>query len=466
MTYEEPKPSSPIDYTSLPLPPGWEIQYTPDGKSYFIDHNTKTTTWTDPRIRQTHSPPMMREATPPMSPTSVPVSSQNPLMRGALEERKANNAGGSIRMKGNVAPTATTAQSDSSVAVIASPPLTTSPSSADSKKYNNHPAVLQLKNEMTEFTKAYKARKTMTKKQKDLKDERIKAKHKADLANLKAIHDNDKKKLEKEFQTKHKEEEKTFRAQLKQKYKLKKPINSIQDTEKTETPEQTFVLLQYKQGKHKMRLELERFLRVQDQEFMDVVHKHELEQAKEIHRELLKQLLETIEYELAVAMEEQKVDRDYLRTMDDLSMRIIRSIHKIECSEVEDGHRHQMNQLETAIQAEQKQRIKDFAKQDKGRRAEQEKQMKTLLKLKGLSKKDIKDQFKFKNEEIHQEFMRSMEKKKQDDENELKQRQLAQLRELKQHQEAIEKKKLEELFRKQKKSLDEQLQTLYPRCYE
>lgn len=34
---------------NLPLPPGWEEAHDYDGKSYFIDHNTKRTTWIDPR---------------------------------------------------------------------------------------------------------------------------------------------------------------------------------------------------------------------------------------------------------------------------------------------------------------------------------------------------------------------------------------------------------------------------------
>ncbi|GAA5983399.1 hypothetical protein JCM5350_007636 [Sporobolomyces pararoseus] len=32
------------------LPSGWEKRETPGGRAYFVDHNTKTTTWDDPRI--------------------------------------------------------------------------------------------------------------------------------------------------------------------------------------------------------------------------------------------------------------------------------------------------------------------------------------------------------------------------------------------------------------------------------
>uniref|UniRef100_A0A674NAC5 WW domain-containing protein n=1 Tax=Takifugu rubripes TaxID=31033 RepID=A0A674NAC5_TAKRU len=32
-----------------PLPEGWEIRYTREGVRYFVDHNTRTTTFSDPR---------------------------------------------------------------------------------------------------------------------------------------------------------------------------------------------------------------------------------------------------------------------------------------------------------------------------------------------------------------------------------------------------------------------------------
>lgn len=34
------------------LPPGWEQRHTPEGRPYFVDHNTRTTTWVDPRRQQ------------------------------------------------------------------------------------------------------------------------------------------------------------------------------------------------------------------------------------------------------------------------------------------------------------------------------------------------------------------------------------------------------------------------------
>lgn len=42
-------PESPSE--GVPLPQGWDIGRDYDGKIYFIDHNTKKTTWVDPRDR-------------------------------------------------------------------------------------------------------------------------------------------------------------------------------------------------------------------------------------------------------------------------------------------------------------------------------------------------------------------------------------------------------------------------------
>ena len=37
--------------SEIPLPQGWELGRDYDGKIYFIDHNSKKTTWVDPRDR-------------------------------------------------------------------------------------------------------------------------------------------------------------------------------------------------------------------------------------------------------------------------------------------------------------------------------------------------------------------------------------------------------------------------------
>lgn len=33
-----------------PLPSGWEMRLTSTGRVYFVDHNTRTTSWDDPRL--------------------------------------------------------------------------------------------------------------------------------------------------------------------------------------------------------------------------------------------------------------------------------------------------------------------------------------------------------------------------------------------------------------------------------
>ena len=35
----------------IPLPAGWEVDTDYDGRTFFIDHTTKQTTWVDPRDR-------------------------------------------------------------------------------------------------------------------------------------------------------------------------------------------------------------------------------------------------------------------------------------------------------------------------------------------------------------------------------------------------------------------------------
>lgn len=47
-----PNPGAATTGGSGPIPAGWEQRFTPEGRPYFVDHNTRTTTWVDPR-RQT-----------------------------------------------------------------------------------------------------------------------------------------------------------------------------------------------------------------------------------------------------------------------------------------------------------------------------------------------------------------------------------------------------------------------------
>ncbi|CAL9704652.1 unnamed protein product [Knipowitschia caucasica] len=48
--------SLPRDDSLEPLPYNWEMAYTETGMVYFIDHNTKTTTWLDPRLAKKAKP--------------------------------------------------------------------------------------------------------------------------------------------------------------------------------------------------------------------------------------------------------------------------------------------------------------------------------------------------------------------------------------------------------------------------
>ncbi|XP_058629732.1 membrane-associated guanylate kinase, WW and PDZ domain-containing protein 2a isoform X4 [Onychostoma macrolepis] len=56
---EPPKsPLKPEENDELgPLPDNWEMAYTEKGEVYFIDHNTKTTSWLDPRLAKKAKPP-------------------------------------------------------------------------------------------------------------------------------------------------------------------------------------------------------------------------------------------------------------------------------------------------------------------------------------------------------------------------------------------------------------------------
>ncbi|KAM9765935.1 E3 ubiquitin-protein ligase NEDD4 isoform 1-T1 [Menidia menidia] len=50
---ESPQPTVSPDaaFESGSMPTGWEVRCAPNGRPFFIDHNTKTTTWEDPRLK-------------------------------------------------------------------------------------------------------------------------------------------------------------------------------------------------------------------------------------------------------------------------------------------------------------------------------------------------------------------------------------------------------------------------------
>lgn len=68
------------------LPPGWEQRFTNEGRPYFVDHNTRTTTWVDPRRQQ-----YIRTFGPNTTIQQQPVSQLGPLPSG-WEMRLTNTA--------------------------------------------------------------------------------------------------------------------------------------------------------------------------------------------------------------------------------------------------------------------------------------------------------------------------------------------------------------------------------------
>ncbi|KAG1585007.1 hypothetical protein G6F48_007537 [Rhizopus delemar] len=62
---------------SGPLPPGWEMRTSAEGRPYFVDHNTRTTTWVDPRRQQ-----YMSSIGPGSNLQVQPVSQLGPLPSG------------------------------------------------------------------------------------------------------------------------------------------------------------------------------------------------------------------------------------------------------------------------------------------------------------------------------------------------------------------------------------------------
>lgn len=48
--YTDSPPACPPEFEICPLPAGWEMAFNDENKIYFVDHNSKSTSWYDPRI--------------------------------------------------------------------------------------------------------------------------------------------------------------------------------------------------------------------------------------------------------------------------------------------------------------------------------------------------------------------------------------------------------------------------------
>lgn len=76
---------------SGPLPAGWEQRLTPEGRPYYVDHNTRATTWVDPRRQQYVRMSDPRSTTNQVSVHQQPVSQLGALPSG-WEMRLTNTA--------------------------------------------------------------------------------------------------------------------------------------------------------------------------------------------------------------------------------------------------------------------------------------------------------------------------------------------------------------------------------------
>ncbi|KDQ51192.1 hypothetical protein JAAARDRAFT_534576 [Jaapia argillacea MUCL 33604] len=74
------QPASSTD-AAIPLPPGWEERRTPEGRPYFADHNTHTTSWIDPRLRS-HPRPSQSASTTEPQPQPLQPTNLGPLPAG------------------------------------------------------------------------------------------------------------------------------------------------------------------------------------------------------------------------------------------------------------------------------------------------------------------------------------------------------------------------------------------------
>ncbi|KAF8173803.1 hypothetical protein K438DRAFT_1850051 [Mycena galopus ATCC 62051] len=82
-----PAPATPVNTGSadVPLPPRWEERRSPEGRLYFVNHETKTTTWDDPRRNTAQVAPVQKAAKPAVVPDAstafvLPVSAKSAVV--------------------------------------------------------------------------------------------------------------------------------------------------------------------------------------------------------------------------------------------------------------------------------------------------------------------------------------------------------------------------------------------------
>lgn len=72
-------PTPPSTAPEVPLPAGWEERATPEGRPYFVDHRTRATTWVDPRRQQVG---LRQQQSSAALPSQVPNPQLGPLPSG------------------------------------------------------------------------------------------------------------------------------------------------------------------------------------------------------------------------------------------------------------------------------------------------------------------------------------------------------------------------------------------------
>lgn len=86
-TYKDPRSAN------SGLPPGWEMRKDPQGRTYYVDHNTRRTTWAHPLQSQSpqqqpHSqPPSFNGRTSSLPPTQIRSFPPNPFDYSKIENR-------------------------------------------------------------------------------------------------------------------------------------------------------------------------------------------------------------------------------------------------------------------------------------------------------------------------------------------------------------------------------------------